>query len=151
MKYALRTVTWRFHETVEVLPEISSKPSVHFNSPQDVFSNYHSLFDNQVHERFVVFWLSTANKVLGFEIVSEGTLNSSLVHPREVFRGAIVATAASVVLAHNHPSDNPEPSQEDLAITRQLVESSKIIGIPVYDHIIFAGTRYTSLAERGLL
>jgi DNA repair protein RadC len=98
-----------------------------------------------------VFWLNSANKVVGYEVVSEDILNSSLTHPREVFRGAIVATAASVILAHNHPSDNIEPSQEDISITRQLVESGKILGIPVHDHIIFAGNSYTSLAERGLV
>ena len=101
--------------------------------------------------RFIVFWLNSANKVTGFEIISEGILNSSVVHPREVFRGAIVATAASIIIAHNHPSDNPEPSQEDIVITRQLVESGKITGIPIHDHIIFAGNTYLSFAERGLL
>jgi DNA repair protein RadC len=151
MKYAIRTVTWRFHETSESLPEVLSKPSVHLNSPEEVFQNYRGLFDNQVKERFVVLWLNASNKVIGFEIVTEGTLNSSLVHPREVLRGAIVATAASIILAHNHPSENPEPSQEDLAITKQLTESAKIIGIPIHDHIIFAGDSFTSFAERGLI
>jgi DNA repair protein RadC len=76
-------------------------------------------------------------------------LNSSLVHSREVFRGAILTTAASVILAHNHPSDNPEASRED--ITTQLVEAGKIIGIPDHDHIIFAGDTFTSMMERGFI
>ena len=98
-----------------------------------------------------MFWLNSAHKVLGFEIITEGILNSSLAHPREVFRGAIVATCAAIILAHNHPSGNSEPSTEDITITKQIVEAGKIIGIPVHDHIIFAGTRYISFAERGLI
>jgi DNA repair protein RadC len=78
---------------------------------------------------------------MGFVVVSEGTLNSSVVHPREVFRGAIVATAASIIIAHNHPSLNPDPSTEDIQITKQLLEASKIIGIALHDHIIFAGDK----------
>ena len=120
-------------------------------SPADVFQNYQSLFKDQVRERFVVLWLNSANKVLGFEVITEGLLNSSLTHPREVFRGAIVSTSASIILAHNHPSGNPEPSQEDISITKQIVDSGKIIGIPVHDHIIFADNNFTSLAERGII
>jgi DNA repair protein RadC len=151
MKYAIRTVTWRFNESIELAPEFTNTPSVTILSPEDVFRNYQSLFKDQVRERFVVFWLSSANKILGFEVVTEGLLNSSLVHPREVFRGAIVATSAAILIAHNHPSGNPEPSQDDIAITKQLVEAGKIIGITVHDHIIFAGNIYTSFAERGLI
>jgi DNA repair protein RadC len=101
--------------------------------------------------RFVVFWLNSKNRVMGFEVVSEGTLNSSLVHPREVFRSAIVATCASIVVMHNHPSGNTEPSKEDIEVTQQLVESGKIIGIPLLDHVIHAGDTFTSFAERGLV
>jgi DNA repair protein RadC len=151
MRYCIRTVTWRFKESIELDQDLANKRSIIIRSPVDVFENYQSLFKDQVRERFIVFWLNSANKVVGFEIISEGILNSSLTHPREVFRGAIVATAASVLLAHNHPSENIEPSQEDISITKQLVEAGKIIGIPVHDHIIFAGNAYTSLAERGLL
>jgi len=151
MKYALRTVTWRFSESKEVIPELKSLSQVIIRGPEDIIRNYRSLFKDQVRERFVVFWLNSANRVLGFEIISEGILNSSLVHPREVFRGAIVVTAASVILAHNHPSDNPEPSAEDIQITKQIVESGKILGIPVHDHIVFAGDSFTSFAERNLL
>lgn len=151
MKYATRTVVWRFLESNESLPELLDKPAVVIRSPQDLVSNYASLFRNQVRERFVVFWLNSANKVLGFEVVTEGTLNSSLVHPREVFRGAIVATAAGIIVAHNHPSDNPEPSAEDIGVTKQLVDAGKICGIPVHDHIIFGGRQFVSLAERGLM
>ena len=151
MRYCIRTVTWRFRESIELDPEFVNKRSITIRSPSDVFENYQSLFKDQVRERFIVFWLNSANKVIGFEIISEGILNSSLTHPREVFRGAIVSTSASIIIAHNHPSESPEPSREDISISKQLVESGKIIGIPVHDHIIFAGDTYTSLDERGLI
>jgi DNA repair protein RadC len=151
MQYHIRTVTWKFAEARDVLPELKASRNIQINDPQMLYTRYKALFDNQVRERFVVFWLSTSNKVTGFDVISEGNLNSSIVHPREVFRGAIVATAASIILAHNHPSDNPNPSDEDKHITRQLVESGKIIGIPVHDHLIFTNTGYYSFAEGGLL
>ena len=151
MKYHSRTITWRFKESIELDPELANKRSLMIRTPADVFTNYQSLFKDQVRERFIVFWLNSANKVLGFEVITEGLLNSSLTHPREVFRGAIVSTCASIILAHNHPSGNPEPSQEDITITKQIVDSGKIIGIPVHDHIIFANNNFTSLAERGLV
>ncbi len=151
MRYCFRTVTWRFAESKENLPELAGLKAVQIHGPQEVFCNYQSLFKDQVRERFVVFWLSSSNKVIGFEVVSEGILNSSLIHPREVFRGAIVATAAAIIIAHNHPSENPEPSSEDIAITKQIVETGKVVGIPVHDHLIFAGTSYVSFAERGII
>jgi len=151
MRYCIRTVSWRFKESIELDQELANKKSITIRSPSDVFENYQSLFKDQVRERFIVFWLNSANKVVGFEVITEGLLNSSLTHPREVFRGAIVSTCASIILAHNHPSESIEPSQEDISITKQIVEAGKIIGIPVHDHIIFAGTTYTSLAERGLV
>jgi DNA repair protein RadC len=80
-----------------------------------------------------------------------GTLNASLVHPREVFKDAITHSAASVVLAHNHPSGDPEPSEDDLKITRKLVDSGKILGIEVIDHIIIAKNGFKSLANEGLI
>jgi DNA repair protein RadC len=83
--------------------------------------------------------------------ISKGILNSSLAHPRECFREAITQSAAAVIFVHNHPSGNPEPSQEDCAITKQLVEAGKIIGIAVHDHIIVAADKFTSFAERQLL
>ena len=151
MKYALRTVTWRFHHSSEPLPALHLIPHVVIQGPEDLFKAYRSLFTGHVKERFAAFWLSSSNKVLGFEVITEGTLNASLTHPREIFRGAIVATAAAIIVAHNHPSGNGEPSPEDIAVTKQLVDAGKVIGIPVHDHIIFTDEGYTSLAERGLM
>lgn len=122
-----------------------------FRSPDDVAARYGPRLRDLHHEEFWVLLLSSSNQLLREVKVSSGTLNSSLVHPRECFAEAIKARAASVLFLHNHPSGNPEPSQEDLAITRQLTEAGKILGIPVHDHVIIAGSRFASLAERGLL
>lgn len=151
MNAIVKTVSWKFSDAAKVYPELARKPKIYARSPRDIFENFRFLFADHVRERFVVFWLNSANRVCGFEVVTEGTLNSSLVHPREVFRGAIVATSAAIIVAHNHPSGNTEPSAEDLSITKQLVEAGKTVGIPVHDHIIFADDTYTSFAERGLL
>lgn len=151
MKYALRTIDFRFKQVEEPIPELLNKSSVIIRSPKDIFENYGSLFADRVKERFIVFWLDTSGKVIGFDLVSEGTLDSSLVHPREVFRGAIVATASSIILAHNHPSDSLEPSKQDIDITKQLVKAGNVIDIPVKDHIIFCRDTYTSLADRGMV
>lgn len=151
MKNTIQTITWKFRDAPSAYPELPIESKVYVRSPADVYRHFRSLFENQVRERFVVLWLNSANRVMGFEIVTEGTLNSSLVHPREVFRGAIVATSASIIVAHNHPSGNPEPSQEDVSVTKQLTSAGKILGIPLHDHIIFANDTYTSLAERGIL
>jgi DNA repair protein RadC len=151
MKYHSRTISWRFREASTELPELKGKQSIAIKCPCDLHTHYRTLFDNQVRERFVVFWLNSANKVIGFEIITEGLLNTSLTHPREIFRGAIVATAASIIIAHNHPSGNKEPSEEDVRVTRQIVDAGKIIGIPVHDHLIFTDTDFQSLAESGLI
>jgi DNA repair protein RadC len=120
-------------------------------SPEDVARIFQPLLRDRQQEVFMVLLLDSANHLLRDIQVTSGILNSSLVHPREVFRGAINEPAASIILLHNHPSGNPEPSGEDIQITKQLVEAGKIIGIPVYDHIIIAGNESTSFAERGLL
>lgn len=102
-------------------------------------------------ETFMVLLLNTANQVIRSTVVGEGSLNAVIIHPREVFRLAIAESAASVILAHNHPSGNSEPSKEDISITAQLVEAGRIVDIRVLDHLIIAGDEYTSLAERHLV
>lgn len=109
------------------------------------------MFDGEVKERFVVIWLSSSNNVIGFEIISEGILNASIVHPREVYRGAITATCANIICMHNHPSGNPEPSNEDIALTKKLVSAGEILDIKVFDHIIFAENTYTSFVEKRII
>ncbi|MGD8394758.1 MAG: DNA repair protein RadC [Candidatus Eiseniibacteriota bacterium] len=102
-------------------------------------------------EHFVALHLDARNRVIGRETVSVGTLNASIVHPREVFRAAIRASAASLVLVHNHPSGDPEPSADDLALTRRLVEVGTLVGIEVLDHLIIGKGRFVSLRSRGSL
>lgn len=120
-------------------------------SPEDVFRVLQPRLRDLKKEVFYVLLLDSKNGLQREQEVTSGTLNASLVHPREVFKPAIDFLAASVIVVHNHPSGNPEPSGEDKEITKQLVEAGKILGIPLHDHIIIAGNGYTSLAERGLL
>jgi DNA repair protein RadC len=120
-------------------------------SPEDVVKRYQPLLRDLQQEIFKVLLLDSANHILRDVTVSEGILNSSLVHPREVFRPAIMEPASSIILLHNHPSGNPEPSTDDIQITRQIVEASKVIGIPVHVHIILTANSFTSFAERGFL
>lgn len=132
-----------------------SKPDLVINepiqSPEDIKKRFGLQLRDLKQEIFMVITLNSANKVIRDRIITKGLLNSSLTHPREVFREAILENAASVILLHNHPSGNLEPSREDISITKQIVEAGKIIGISVHDHIIIAGDGYTSLMERGLM
>jgi len=120
-------------------------------SPDKVAEIFIPLFKDEVKEKFTVVCLNSANKIIKFETISVGSLNASIVHPREVFKTAIENNSASVLLMHNHPSGNPEPSSEDIAITRKLREGGTILGIPVVDHIIIAGNNYLSFMEKGLI
>ncbi len=100
---------------------------------------------------FYVLTLNSQSRVVSAQEVTRGILNSSLVHPREVFRLAIAEGAAGIVVVHNHPSGDPTPSADDRAVTRQLVDAGKIIDIPVYDHVVIGNGRFVSFAEAGLL
>lgn len=102
-------------------------------------------------EHFVVLFLNTKNHIIGQETLSIGSLNASIVHPREVFRSAIARSSASIICVHNHPSGDPTPSPEDIDVTRRLVEAGLIVGIDVLDHIVVADISYVSLKEQGLM
>jgi len=101
-------------------------------------------------EQFTCCHLDVRNRLISREIVSLGHLSSALVHPREVFKAAILANAAAVALVHNHPSGDTEPSREDVELTRRLVRAGELLGIPVLDHVIIAGSRHCSIMEKGL-
>jgi DNA repair protein RadC len=116
---------------------------VKITSPEDVAKIFIPLLKDEIKEHFFVLCLNSANKIIKYENISIGNLNSSVVHPREVFKVAIVL--------HNHPSGNPEPSNEDISITKKLVESGKILGIEIFDHIIIAGNQYLSFVEKRLI
>lgn len=119
--------------------------------PADVFRRLGPALRDRRQEEFWALYLDTQNRVVSERRVTVGLLNSSLVHPREVFAPAIAHAAASLVLAHNHPSGDPDPSPEDLEVTWQLVESGRLLGIPVRDHIVIGDGRFVSLLERGLV
>jgi DNA repair protein RadC len=102
-------------------------------------------------ELFMVISLDAQHRPLGLTVVTSGLVNASAVHPREVFRIAIVLGASAVIVAHNHPSGDPTPSLDDRAVTQQLVEAGALLNLPVHDHILIAGDRYTSFSEDGLL
>lgn len=129
----------------------SGSENVQICSPDDVAAVYIPRLRDLPREVFDIILLNTANVIVGDFRVSEGGLASSIVEPRAIFRKAVLENAAAVICIHNHPSGNPEPSREDVRITRQLVEAGKLMGIPVHDHLIVAGNGYTSMAERQLM
>lgn len=118
-------------------------------SPGDVFELLETEFRHLQNEHFVCLFLNTKNHLIFKEVISIGSLNSAIVHPREVFRAAIKRSSASLICAHNHPSGDPEPSIEDVSLTKRLIAAGEIIGIEVLDHVIIGGNRYHSLKEHG--
>ena len=129
---------------------LKNKKAELYLRPEDIFAE---MKDIRTHkkEHFVVFYLDSRNQEIKREIISIGSLNASLVHPREVFEPAVKHTAAHLIIAHNHPSGDPNPSTEDLHLTRRLTEAGKIMGIEILDHVIVARDRYLSFKEKGLL
>jgi DNA repair protein RadC len=119
--------------------------------PDDVIGLVGKELKREQREHFLVLLLNARHEVTARETVSIGSLNASVVHPREVFKPAILQSAASVVLVHNHPSGDPEPSEEDLSITRRLVEVGELLGIGVLDHVIVASRGVVSFRSRQLL
>ncbi len=119
--------------------------------PDDVVAFMGVRLRREQREHFVVLLLNARHEVMAYETVSVGSLNASIVHPREVFKPAVIAAAATIVLCHNHPSGDPEPSEEDLTITKRLVEAGELLGISVLDHIIIASRGVVSLRSRQLL
>ncbi len=102
-------------------------------------------------EEFRVLLLDAKNRVIGIELVSRGTLTASLIHPREGLKAAIVKSAASIILVHNHPTGVPTPSREDIEITERFVEAGRVVGIDVLDHVIIGDGRYESMRETGYM
>lgn len=117
-------------------------------SPQDVFDSLKDIRESK-KEHFVVFFLDTRNQQIKREIISIGTINASLVHPREVFEPAVRHLAVQLILAHNHPSGDLEPSEEDLDVHRRLCEAGQILGIEVLDHVIVTRNAFRSFKEKG--
>jgi DNA repair protein RadC len=147
-KAATLSAAFELARRVQSREDADGKP---FKRSSDVADRYLPLMRDLRKEVFKVLLLNRANRLLKEVTVSEGTLDASIVHPRDVFREALLEPAAGVILIHNHPSGNPAPSEEDLRITKQLVEAGRLLGIKVYDHIILAGGSYRSLADDGLI
>jgi DNA repair protein RadC len=122
-----------------------------FTSPQQVFDYFNHEFRDSRKEYFLALLLDGKNRIIKRVQISEGSLNQSIVHPREVFSPAVKESAAAVILVHNHPTGDPAPSSEDISITRRLKEAGEIMGIKVLDHIIIGDGEYLSFVERGLL
>jgi len=120
-------------------------------SSHEIFEHYHPRMCLLEKEQFHIVMLDGKNRILREERISEGILTASLVHPREVFAPAIREAAAGLVLIHNHPSGDPEPSPEDREVTRRLVAVGELVGIRILDHVIVGDGRYVSFIERGLL
>lgn len=128
-----------------------SDGKVTLGSPELVFAHFGPLMEDLKKEVFHAVLLDAQNGMLRDVVVSEGTLSASLVHPREVFKPAILESAAALILVHNHPSGDPTPSKEDIRLTRQLVECGKLLDLKVHDHVIIGLGRFLSLAQRGVI
>ena len=126
-------------------------PPARVRGPADVQRFYGTRLRDLAVEEFHVLALGSQSQILGDLLITRGILNSSLVHPREVFRAAIAEAAAGIIVVHNHPSGDPTPSADDRTVTRQLVDAGRLLDLPVYDHVIVGSDRYVSFAETGLL
>ena len=129
---------------------VNEKARPILRSPEEVAAEVRSQLKGKKKEHFVVLCLDTRNRLINHKLVSVGSLDTSIVHPREVFNEAITSRAASVIFAHNHPSGDPEPSKEDVELTRRLAKAGEIMGIDVLDHIIICDNSYVSLKARNL-
>jgi len=129
---------------------LQNKQSVLLLSPKDVWDQLKDIRDNK-KEHFVIFFLDARNQEIKREIISVGSLNANLVHPREVFEPAVRYLAAQVIIAHNHPAGDPSPSQEDSDITKQLVDAGKLLGIEIIDHVIVTKDGFLSMKQKGIL
>ena len=119
--------------------------------PEDTLPVLEAELSELGYEKFIALALNTKNHVTAVLPVSSGSLNASIVHPRELFQRAILANAASIIVCHNHPSGDPTPSPEDIALTRKLVEAGQLVDIPILDHVILGYGKYSSFKEMGLL
>ena len=129
---------------------LADKKNNIYLKPRDIWDELREIRDSK-KEHFVSFYLDTRNQEIHKEIISIGTLNLSLVHPREVFEPAIRNLAASIIVAHNHPSGYIEPSNEDIKTTKRLAEAGKLLGIELLDHVIVSRNGYTSMKEKGFI
>ena len=126
------------------------KTGTRFTAPSQVYETFSFLME-ETKEMFITLHLDGKNRIICMDLVSIGSLNQSIVHPRSVFQTACLSNAAACILIHQHPTGDPSPSSEDISITRRLKEAGEIMGIKVLDHIIVGDGEYLSFVERGLL
>ena len=119
-------------------------------SPKDIWEDL-KVIRGSKKEHFYVFYLDSRNQIINKELVSIGTLNASIVHPREVFEPAVRNLAAQIILSHNHPSQDPNPSEEDIVLTKRLIEAGRLLGIEIIDHVIISKEKYFSMKKQGLI
>ncbi len=130
---------------------IEFQPGKKFTGSAQVFKHYHEKLKDRKEEQFILLLLDTQHKFIRDLVISKGSLNASVVHPREVLAPAIKESAAAMIFVHNHPSGEAEPSTEDVELTRRLIEASNLVDIKVLDHVIIGNGTYESLAARGLM
>lgn len=126
------------------------KPFTRFSSSEDIYQAFRFLAQ-ETKEHFIALHLDSKNRVICVDLVSTGSLTASIVHPREVFKSALLSSAAAMVFMHNHPGQDPTPSREDMEITTRLREAGDLLGIRILDHIIICEYNYVSFADRGLI
>lgn len=126
---------------------VKNKNNVKMNSTTEIFNTYKSEFDSVKQEKFCALYLDTKKNIIKFKTLFKGTLDKSTVHPREIFKEALLLSAASVIVMHNHPSGEASPSIEDIEITNTLISSGEMIGIKLIDHVIFGNNSYYSFYE----
>jgi DNA repair protein RadC len=139
-----------FQNILEIYAKEKINLKRELNTPQMLFEFLREKIGKEKKEHFVILFFDTRNKLIHNNI-SVGSLNASIVHPREVFNDAVLKSASHVIVAHNHPTGDPTPSEEDIATTKRLVEAGKILGITVQDHMIVASNKYYSFAENNYL
>jgi len=136
---------------LSMVREIKTASNSYRNSEEVARSEFAASLLKSDREKFICMHLNIKNQIISFEVVSTGSLTSSLVHPREVYKGAILSNAVSVIFMHNHPSGDPEPSNDDMEITKRLEKAGNILGIDVLDHIIVASGGFYSFRQHNLL
>jgi DNA repair protein RadC len=151
-----RTIKFRqikaVYETLAVKEDITNylKAGTRYTAPSQVADTFQFLM-KETKEMFITLHLDGKNRIICMDIVSIGSLNQSIVHPRSVFMTACLSNAAAIILVHQHPTGDPTPSSEDISITRRLKEAGEIMGMKILDHVIIGDGEYLSFVERGLL
>lgn len=139
------------YQTMTVQDHVTDylRPNTRYTSPTQIFETF-GFLRQETKEYFLSLHLDGKNRLVCVDMVSTGSLNQSIVHPRELFKTALLSSAAAIILIHNHPTGDPTPSTEDITITRRLMDAGDMIGIKVFDHIII-GDSYYSFSERGII